>query len=61
LFAGNLYMACWSIAVALVIAAASERTDIVEHVRMPVSYMYLPISGFMYLAVWLPTAVREVA
>ncbi len=58
---GNLYMAWWSFAVALLVAAGTEHTDLVEHIWMPISYMYLPISGFMYLAVWLPTPVRHVA
>jgi capsular polysaccharide transport system permease protein len=59
--AGQLYMAWWSFAVALIIAAASERSEMVEHIWLPASYMYLPISGFMYMAVWLPTPIRQMA
>ena len=58
---GNLYMAWWSFAVALLIAAGSERSDIVEHIWMPMSYMYLPVSGFMYLAQWIPGSWRQLA
>ena len=58
---GNLYMAWWSIAIALIAAAASERSDMVEHVWPPISYIYLPLSGFMYLAAWLPTSIRDLA
>ena len=58
---GNLYMAWWSFAVALLIAAGSEHSDIVEHIWLPISYMYLPISGFMFMAVWLPTPIRQLA
>ena len=58
---GNLYMAWWSFAVALLIAAGSEHSEIVEHIWLPISYMYLPISGFMYMAVWLPTPLRNMA
>jgi len=58
---GVFYMAWWSMAVALLVAAASERTDLVEHIWQPISYMYLPISGFFYMADWLPTSVRYVA
>jgi capsular polysaccharide transport system permease protein len=58
---GNLYMAWWCIAVALIIAPLSERSEIVEHIWTPCSYMYLPISGFMYMAVWLPTPLRNMA
>ncbi len=58
---GNLYMAWWAFAVALIVAAWSERSDMVEHVWGPLSYMYMPISGFFYLAEWLPTPLRHVA
>lgn len=58
---GTLYMAWWSMAVALLVAAGSERTDFVEHIWQPISYMYLPVSGFFYLADWLPTPIRHVA
>jgi capsular polysaccharide transport system permease protein len=58
---GLLYMAWWSMAVALLVAAASERTDLVEHIWQPISYMYLPLSGFLFLAEWLPAKVRYLA
>ena len=58
---GTLYMGWWSLAVALLVAAGSERTDFVEHIWQPISYMYLPLSGFFYLADWLPTSIRHVA
>ncbi|HVC52581.1 MAG TPA: ABC transporter permease [Stellaceae bacterium] len=59
--AGNLFMAWWALAVALLVAATCERTDIVEHVWPVLSYMYLPVSGFWFLAAWLPTPIRHVA
>ena len=58
---GQFYMAWWSFTVGLIIAAASERSEVVEHLWTPISYMYLPISGFMYLAAWLPTSLRGAA
>jgi capsular polysaccharide transport system permease protein len=58
---GILYMAWWSLTVGLIIAALSERTDLVEHIWLPISYMYLPVSGFFYLAAWLPRQLRDVA
>lgn len=58
---GNLYMAWWCLSLALIMAALSERSEIVEHIWTPMSYMYLPISGFMYMAVWLPTPLRNAA
>jgi capsular polysaccharide transport system permease protein len=58
---GFFYMSWWSIAVALVVAALSERSEIVEHVWQPISYMYLPFCGFFYMAAWLPPSWREMA
>ena len=59
--AGNLYMGWWALATGLIVAGASERTELVEHIWQPISYMYLPVSGFFYLAEWLPTPIRHVA
>ncbi len=58
---GLFYMTWWSIAVALIIAPLSERSEIVAHVWQPISYMYLPICGFFFLAAWLPVSLRNVA
>jgi capsular polysaccharide transport system permease protein len=59
--AGILYMTWWALVVGLIVAAASERTHMIEHIWPPISYMYLPVCGFFYLADWLPTRVRDVA
>jgi capsular polysaccharide transport system permease protein len=58
---GVFYMAWWCFAVAIILAALSERSELVAHIWSPVGYMYLPTSGFMYMAEWLPTSVRNVA
>jgi capsular polysaccharide transport system permease protein len=58
---GFFYMSWWSIAVALIVAAMSERYEIVEHIWMPFSYMYITVCGFMFMAAWLPTSLRQVA
>ncbi len=58
---GMLYMAWWAIAVALIVAAWSERSDLVEHIWLPISYLYMPVSGFFYLAEWLPLSIRDFA
>ena len=60
LFVGYFYMTWWCASVGLVIAAFSERTIIFEKVWAPVSYLYLPVSGFFFLAAWLPAWVRNV-
>jgi capsular polysaccharide transport system permease protein len=57
--AGYLYTVWWSVAMGLIIGALSERADVVERAWSPISYMYLPVSGFFYLACWLPDRVRE--
>ena len=58
---GFFYMGWWAIAVALIVATLSERSEIVEHIWMPISYMYMAVCGFMFLAEWLPTPLRRVA
>jgi capsular polysaccharide transport system permease protein len=58
---GFFYMGWWSIAVALNVAALSERSEIVEHIWLPVSYMYMAVCGFMFMAGWLPVPLRQVA
>lgn len=58
---GFFYMVWWAVAVAFVIATWCERSDIVEHIWIPFSYIYMPISGFFYLADWLPIGLRNLA
>ena len=58
---GFLYMTWWAITIAMILGAWSERTELVQHIWQPLSYLYMPISGFFYLAEWLPVAVRNVA
>jgi capsular polysaccharide transport system permease protein len=56
---GVLYMAWWAFAVALIVAGLCERTHLIEHIWPPISYMYMPLCGFFYLAQWLPTSLRQ--
>jgi capsular polysaccharide transport system permease protein len=60
MFLGYFYMTWWCVAVGLIIAGFSERTRMFEKVWQPISYMYLPVSGFFYLAAWLPASVRSI-
>jgi capsular polysaccharide transport system permease protein len=60
MFAGFLLSAWWALDVAIIVAALSERSEIVEHIWMPASYVYMLLSGFPYMAYWLPTHLREV-
>jgi capsular polysaccharide transport system permease protein len=61
MFAGFLYMTWWSLAVAMIIGALSERTEIVEKIWMPISYVNILLSGFPYMAGWLPPGLRDMA
>ena len=58
---GFFYMSWWAMAVALLVASLSERSELVEHIWMPFSYMYIVFSGFMFLAEWLPPSLRRIA
>ena len=58
---GFLYMAWWGVAVALILVPLSERSHLIEHIWAPISYMYVFLSGFMFIAEWLPTPVRNLA
>ena len=60
-YLGYCYMIWWSVAIALIIGALSERTDWVHQIWMPYSYLYMMFSGFFYLADWLPPRLRYVA
>jgi capsular polysaccharide transport system permease protein len=60
-YLGYFFMIWWSISVAMIVGGLSERSDLVEKIWSPVSYIYMPISGFFYLADWLPPKVRSLA
>ena len=60
-YLGYSYMIWWCVAAGLIIGGLSERSDWVEKIWMPYSYLYLFFSGFFYLADWLPPALRNVA
>jgi capsular polysaccharide transport system permease protein len=60
LFLGYAYMTWWCVAVGLIIAAFSERTALFEKIWPPLSYMYLPVSGFFFLAAGLRSIVLTI-
>jgi capsular polysaccharide transport system permease protein len=60
-FAGFLYMAWWTLAVAMIVAALSERSEMVDHIWPPISYVYIMLCGFPYMAFWLPPGLRNIA
>jgi capsular polysaccharide transport system permease protein len=58
-YLGYFFMIWWSVAAGLIIGALSERSDWVEKIWSPYSYLYLFFSGFFFLADWLPPALRK--
>ena len=60
MFAGLLFAAWWSVAVAMIVAALSERSEIVEHIWTPFAYVYTLVSGFPFMAYWLPNGLRNI-
>jgi capsular polysaccharide transport system permease protein len=58
---GFLFMCWWSLAIGLILAGLTERSELVVHVWQPIGYMYLPFSGFFFLNCWLPEKVRNLA
>lgn len=61
LLAGWLFMAWFSFAVGLILAAASEKYEFVEKLVQPSQYLMLPISGMFFMVAWLPSGVQKLA
>jgi capsular polysaccharide transport system permease protein len=57
-YLGYVYMIWWAAAVGLIIGGLSERSDWVEKVWQPYSYLYIFFSGFFVMAAWLPERLR---
>lgn len=60
-YLGYFYMTWWCVAIALIIGGLSERTELVEKIWGPVSYLYMAVSGFFFLSDWLPPHLRAFA
>lgn len=58
---GFLYTAWWSLCIGMLLAALSERSELVAHIWQPIGYLYIFFSGFFVLAEWLPTKLRVIA
>jgi capsular polysaccharide transport system permease protein len=56
-YLGYFFTIWWSAAVGLIIGGLSERSDWVEKIWQPISYLYIFFAGFMYMAAWLPPAL----
>jgi capsular polysaccharide transport system permease protein len=57
-YLGYFYTIWWSAAVGLIIGGLSERSDWVEKIWTPFSYLYMFFSGFIFMAAWLPVGLR---
>jgi capsular polysaccharide transport system permease protein len=58
LYLGYFFYVWWCAASGLIIGAASERSEWVEKVWSPISYLYIFYSGFFMMAAWLPPSIR---
>ncbi|MTI44441.1 capsular polysaccharide transport system permease protein [Roseibium hamelinense] len=56
---GWLLYAWYSVAVAILIGALSERSEVVEKIWHPISYIMIPLSGAFYMVDWLPKSVHH--
>jgi ABC-type polysaccharide/polyol phosphate export permease len=54
------FMLAWfGAALALLVGALSERTEIIEKIWHPMSYILFPLSGAAYMVDWLPATAQE--
>jgi capsular polysaccharide transport system permease protein len=60
-YLGYFYMMWWTIAVAMIVGGLSERSELVEKIWSPMSYLYMAVSGFFFLSNWLPPHLRAFA
>jgi ABC-type polysaccharide/polyol phosphate export permease len=57
---GWLLLFWFSFSVSLWIGAASERSSLVYKIWSPISYIFIPLSGAVFLVESLPTAAQEI-
>lgn len=58
---GWFMLAWFGAALALLVGALSERTEIVEKIWHPMTYLTFPLSGAAYMVDWLPPAGQQAA
>ncbi|NML25946.1 ABC transporter permease [Zoogloea dura] len=54
------FLAWVSVAIALVVAALSEMSDLVERVWHVATYLFFPLSGALFMVDWLSPAMQKV-
>jgi len=61
LYAGWGLLAWFSFGFGLILCCLSERSEFVERIWGPLSYLVYPISGVFFMVEWLPSSLRETA
>ncbi|WP_410211976.1 ABC transporter permease [Aquirhabdus sp.] len=56
---GWLLLTWFGVALAFVVGALSERTEVVDKIWHPFSYILFPLSGSGFMVDWLPTSVQS--
>ena len=59
IYLGYFYMVWFSVGVASVAGALSERSDLIEKLWNPISYIMIPLSGAYIMAAWVPQEYRD--
>lgn len=59
MLAGWLMYAWYAAGTALVVGALSERSEVVEKIWNPISYIMIPLSGTFYMLYWVPAQFRS--
>lgn len=57
---GWFMLAWFGAALGLLVGALSERTEIIEKLWHPTSYLLFPLSGAAFMVDWLPTPAQEI-
>lgn len=60
MIAGIAIYMLFSAAIAILIGALSERSEVVEKIWAPLSYVSIPLSGTFYMLYWLPPGARDI-
>ncbi len=55
---GWFIYAWFSVAISILIGSLSERSEVVEKIWHPISYIMIPLSGTFYMVSWLPEKVH---
>jgi capsular polysaccharide transport system permease protein len=57
---GLVYTAWWALTIGLIVAGLAVRTELIEHIWPPITYLYMFFSGFFFMAAWLPLSLRNI-